>query len=90
MILTPSLDFRPPMMYYTSIPSAQERPPQNRRWDAAKLRDLRKRLDANVVSSQEVEEVAHDMMDGEIVDLASDWLGNTVRGIKHTIPSFRY
>ena len=75
------------MMYYTSIPSAQERPPQNRRWDAAKLRDLRKRLDANVVSPQEVEEVAHDMMDGEIVDLASDWLGNTVRGIHQTITS---
>ena len=81
-ILTRPLDFRPPMMYYTSIPAAQERPPQNRRWDAAKLRDLRKRLDANVVSPQEVEDVAHDMMDGEIVDLASDWLGNTVRDIK--------
>ena len=85
MALTYPLDFRPPMMYYTSIPSGQERPPQNRRWDAAKLRDLRKRLDANVVSPQEVEEVAHDMMDGEIVDLASDWLGNTVREIEQII-----
>jgi hypothetical protein len=26
-----------------------------------------------------MEEVAHDMMNGEIVDLASDWLGNTAR-----------
>ena len=95
MVLRYPLDFRPPMMYYTSIPSAQERPPQNRRWDAAKLRDLRKRLDANVVSPQEVEEVAHDMMDGEIVDLASDWLGNTVREMKQittplTMPTLEY
>jgi protein JSN1 len=65
-------------MYYTSIPPSFDRPNTNRRWDAAKLRDLRKRLDAGGVNQQEMEDIAHDMMDGEIVELASDWLGNTV------------
>jgi protein JSN1 len=64
-------------MYYTSIPQSVDRPSANRRWDAAKLRELRKRLDAGGVLQQEMEEVAHDMMNGEIVELASDWLGNT-------------
>ncbi|KIM32361.1 hypothetical protein M408DRAFT_326956 [Serendipita vermifera MAFF 305830] len=71
-------DFRPPTMYYTSIPPSFDRPNTNRRWDAAKLRELRKRLDASSVNQQEMEEIARDMMEGEIVELASDWLGNTV------------
>jgi protein JSN1 len=70
-------EFRPPTMYYTSIPLVSERN-HNRRWDAAKLRDLRKRLDAGNMSVDEVDLVAADFMDGEIVDLDSDWLGNTV------------
>ena len=65
-------------MYYTSIPLVSERP-SNRRWDAAKLRELRKRLDSGTLSVEEVDQIAGDFMDGEIVDLASDWLGNTVR-----------
>jgi protein JSN1 len=28
---------------------------------------------------EEIDNVAADFLDGEIVDLASDWLGNTVR-----------
>jgi protein JSN1 len=64
-------------MYYTSIPQSVDKPNANRRWDAAKLRELRKRLDAGGVMQQEMEDVAHDMMNGEIVELASDWLGNT-------------
>ena len=64
-------------MYYTTIPSVSERP-NNRRWDASKLRELRKRLDSGNLSTEEVDEVAEDFIDGEIVDLASDWLGNTV------------
>ena len=71
------LDFRPPTMYYTSIPLVSERT-HNRRWDAAKLRELRKRLDSGSMSIEEVDQVAADFLDGEIVDLASDWLGNTV------------
>lgn len=30
------------------------------------------------MSTDEVDTVAGDFLDGEIVDLASDWLGNTV------------
>jgi len=64
-------------MYYTTIPLVSERP-HNRRWDASKLRELRKRLDSGTMTVEEVDQVAADFMDGEIVDLASDWLGNTV------------
>ncbi|RDB24243.1 Pumilio domain-containing protein C56F2.08c [Hypsizygus marmoreus] len=70
-------EFRPPTMYYTTIPLVSERP-HNRRWDASKLRELRKRLDSGTMSVDEVDQVAADFLDGEIVDLASDWLGNTV------------
>ncbi|KAF8831472.1 hypothetical protein HHX47_DHR1000436 [Lentinula edodes] len=70
-------DFRPPTMYYTTIPLVSDRP-HNRRWDASKLRDLRKRLDSGTMTAEEVDTVAGDFLDGEIVDLASDWLGNTV------------
>ena len=64
-------------MYYTTIPLVSERP-HNRRWDASKLRELRKRLDSGTMTVEEVDQVVADFMDGEIVDLASDWLGNTV------------
>jgi hypothetical protein len=30
------------------------------------------------MTTEEVDQVANDFLDGEIVDLASDWLGNTV------------
>ncbi|KAA1471339.1 hypothetical protein DENSPDRAFT_106828 [Dentipellis sp. KUC8613] len=70
-------EFRPPTMYYTTIPLVSERP-HNRRWDASKLRELRKRMDSNTITDEEIEQVAADFLDGEIVDLASDWLGNTV------------
>ena len=49
-----------------------------RRWDASKLRELRKRLDSGSCTVEEIDDVAADFLDGEIVDLASDWLGNTV------------
>ncbi|KAI0029866.1 hypothetical protein K488DRAFT_72644 [Vararia minispora EC-137] len=70
-------EFRPPTMYYTTIPLVSERP-HNRRWDASKLRELRKRMDAGLVADEEIEQIAADFVDGELVDLASDWLGNTV------------
>ncbi|KAH7916035.1 hypothetical protein BJ138DRAFT_1053629 [Hygrophoropsis aurantiaca] len=70
-------EFRPPTMYYTTIPLVSERP-NNRRWDASKLRELRKRLDSGTMTVEETDQVAGDFLDGEIVDLASDWLGNTV------------
>jgi protein JSN1 len=64
-------------MYYTTIPAVADRQ-QSRRWDASKLRELRKRLDSGGMTNEEVDEVAKDFLDGEIVDLAADWLGNTV------------
>ena len=64
-------------MYYTTIRLVSERS-HNRRWDASKLRDLRKRLDSGTMTVEEIDQVAADFLDGEIVDLASDWLGNTV------------
>ena len=72
-----SAEFRPPTMYYTTIPLASERS-HNRRWDASKLRELRKRLDSTNITTEEIDNIAGDFLDGEIVDLASDWLGNTV------------
>lgn len=75
--LIASPEFRPPTMYYTTIPLVSERP-HNRRWDASKLRELRKRMDTSTISIEEIDNVAADFLDGEIVDLASDWLGNTV------------
>lgn len=77
LVLIRLSEFRPPTMYYTTIPLVSERP-HNRRWDASKLRELRKRLDSGTMSTDEVDTVAGDFLDGEIVDLASDWLGNTV------------
>ena len=67
-------------MYYTTIPLVAERQ-HNIRWDASKLRELRKRLDTSTITVEEIDNVAADFLDGEIVDLASDWLGNTVRHI---------
>lgn len=76
-------EFRPPTMYYTTIPLVSERP-HNRRWDASKLRELRKRMDTSAISIEEIDSVAADFLDGEIVDLASDWLGNTVSPVQST------
>jgi len=67
-------------MYYSTIPLVSERP-HNKRWDASKLRELRKRLDSGTMSTEEIDQVASDFMDAEIVDLAADWLGNTVSSV---------
>lgn len=67
-------------MYYTSIPLVSERT-HARRWDAAKLRDLRKRLDSGTMTLEDIDQTANEFLDSEIVDLASDWLGNTVSSL---------
>lgn len=64
-------------MYYTTIPAILDKQ-QTRNWDAAKLRDLRKKLDSSSMTAEEIDEIAKNYLDGELVDLASDWLGNTV------------
>lgn len=48
-----------------------------RRYDAPKLRDIRKRIDNGGWTQKEIEDIAEDMLD-EISELASDYLGNTV------------
>ncbi|KAK9319144.1 hypothetical protein V1517DRAFT_61499 [Lipomyces orientalis] len=52
-------------------------PNPHRVYDAPKLRDIRKRIDSGSCSVSEIEAAANDMLD-EIVELASDYLGNTV------------
>ena len=39
-------------------------------------------MDTSTISIEEIDNVAADFLDGEIVDLASDWLGNTVSSTK--------
>jgi protein JSN1 len=62
--------------YELEVPSVQE-PSHNRVHDAPRLREIRKRIDNNTCSPQEIEDVAINMLD-EIAELASDYLGNTV------------
>ncbi|ODQ80627.1 hypothetical protein BABINDRAFT_34794 [Babjeviella inositovora NRRL Y-12698] len=52
-------------------------PLANRVYDAPRLRDIRKNLDADQLSQLEIEELALLMLD-ELPELASDYLGNTV------------
>lgn len=52
-------------------------PTQNRIHDAPKLREIRKRIDNNTWSQEEIEKVAVDMLP-EIAELSADYLGNTV------------
>jgi protein JSN1 len=58
------------------IPPVKE-PAHTRVHDAPKLRDIRKRIDNQSLSQQEIESIAIDMLP-EIAELASDYLGNTV------------
>ena len=62
--------------FQPEIPTIPE-PSHNRVHDAPKLRDIRKRIDNQSYSSEEIESIAADMLP-EIADLASDYLGNTV------------
>ncbi|ODQ53557.1 ARM repeat-containing protein [Saitoella complicata NRRL Y-17804] len=63
-------------MYETDIPSLLE-PSGARIHDAPKLREIRKRIDNGTCSQEEVEGIALGML-GEVAELASDYLGNTV------------
>lgn len=59
-----------------AIPPLSE-PSHERLYDAPKLRDLRKRIEADSIRPQELEETAISMLP-EIAELSSDYLGNTV------------
>jgi len=62
--------------FIDEIPPIKE-PAHTRVHDAPKLRDIRKRIDNNTLSQQDIENIAIDMLP-EIAELASDYLGNTV------------
>lgn len=62
--------------FLQEIPPAHE-PTHTRVHDAPKLRDIRKRIDNQMLSQAEIENIAVDMLP-EIAELASDYLGNTV------------
>ena len=62
--------------FENDIPTVPE-PGHARLHDAPKLREIRKRIDNNVISQAEIEETAMGMLP-EIAELASDYLGNTV------------
>lgn len=61
---------------YKEVPVMAE-PLATRRYDAPRLRDIRKRIDNGDWTQQDIEGIAVDMLD-EIAELASDYLGNTV------------
>lgn len=62
--------------FVQEIPPIRE-PTHTRVHDAPKLRDIRKRIDNQLLSQSEIENIAMDMLP-EIAELASDYLGNTV------------
>ncbi|CAO0801667.1 unnamed protein product [Mucor circinelloides] len=65
-----------PQNYYHSIPAAPELG-QSRKVDISRLRDIRKRLDTGHISTKELEVIAIECVD-ELVELCSDYIGNTV------------
>lgn len=62
--------------FVDEIPPIKE-PAHTRVHDAPKLRDIRKRIDNQSLSQQEIENIAIEMLP-EIAELSSDYLGNTV------------
>lgn len=62
--------------FVDEIPPVRE-PTHTRIHDAPKLRDIRKRIDNQTLSQNEIESLAIDMLP-EISELSSDYLGNTV------------
>lgn len=69
-------EVRPPVTYYTTIPLIGDR--QNmRRFDVARLRDMRKRLDSGNAPQEEVDSITRELLD-DCADLSSDYIGNTI------------
>ncbi|KAM4054728.1 RNA recognition motif domain-containing protein [Hirsutella rhossiliensis] len=62
--------------FVEDIPAVRE-PTHTRVHDAPRLRDIRKRIDNQLLSQAEIEGVAMEMLP-EIAELSSDYLGNTV------------
>ncbi|MBW0537593.1 hypothetical protein O181_077308, partial [Austropuccinia psidii MF-1] len=75
-------EFRPPMTYYTSVPPPINQLDPHRRLvstvsDPSRLRDIRKRIDSNGLSQEEMDQIANELLE-EIVYLSSDYIGNTI------------
>lgn len=68
--------FASPRTYNPSIPPTNEAN-NNRRFDTNKLRDLRKAIEQNQYLQGDIDNIAQDYLDS-IVELASDYIGNTV------------
>lgn len=62
--------------YVDEIPPVEE-PSHTRVHDAPRLREIRKRIDNGSCSTEEIEQIAMNMLP-EIAELSSDYLGNTV------------
>lgn len=62
--------------FIDEIPPIRE-PTHARMFDAPKLRDIRKKIDQAQMTTPEIEQIAIEMLP-EIVELSSDYLGNTV------------
>jgi protein JSN1 len=62
--------------FIDEIPPIRE-PTHARTFDAPKLRDIRKKIDQAQMTPPEIEQIAIEMLP-EIVELSSDYLGNTV------------
>ncbi|POR37915.1 Pumilio domain-containing protein P35G2.14 [Tolypocladium paradoxum] len=62
--------------FVEEIPAVRE-PTHTRVHDAPRLRDIRKRIDNNLLSPADIESIAMEMLP-EIAELSSDYLGNTV------------
>jgi len=69
-------EVRPPVTYYTSVPVIGDRQSM-RRFDVARLREIRKRLDSGNAPQEEVDTIARDLLE-DSADLASDYIGNTI------------
>ncbi|KDN45250.1 hypothetical protein K437DRAFT_268511 [Tilletiaria anomala UBC 951] len=67
---------RPPVTYYASIPSITDAA-TGRRFDSAQLRDFRKSLDSPHSTQRDVDAIAT-LFIGDIIELSSDYIGNTL------------
>ncbi|KAG1046595.1 hypothetical protein G6F43_010925 [Rhizopus delemar] len=65
-----------PQQYFPTIPAAPELG-QSRKVDISRLREIKKRMDTGHISLNELEVIAMECLD-ELVELCSDYIGNTV------------
>lgn len=70
-------EVRPPTQYYTSIPIIGGDRHNLRRFDVARLREIRKRLDSGAASQEDVDNIARDLLE-DCAELSSDYIGNTI------------